>query len=137
MMAGDELATTVESESKPPTERDVLDGWTLVSIGDLIDNQTISVRNGFAQGGFNEDWRGVPHLRPFNVTVGGAIDLSQIKSIVPPSTASPYWVRQGDVIFNNTNTELDFVQSRELKEQSKLAVLRHENREADTAHGLS
>lgn len=79
--------------------------WPLVSIGNLVDARTILLINGFAHGGFNEDGRGVPHIRPFNIGTNGEIDFSQIKYVESPSASSGYWVRLGDVVFNNTNSE--------------------------------
>ena len=79
--------------------------WLKVDLGDLLEQGKLTITNGFAQGGYNESGQGVPHLRPFNVTEDGFIDLSQIKSVEPPRETSPYWVHPGDVIFNNTNSE--------------------------------
>jgi restriction endonuclease S subunit len=79
--------------------------WSIVRLGELADTRALLIRNGYAQGGYNEAGRGVPHIRPFNVTSEGEIDLTQIKSIEPPTENSPYWLHIGDVIFNNTNSE--------------------------------
>ena len=80
-------------------------GWETVSVGELVALGILWVKSGFAQGGHNSQGRGVPHLRPFNVTTDGIISLDQVKSVSPPEPNSPYWVRPGDVIFNNTNSE--------------------------------
>ena len=85
--------------------RDLPEGWREITLGELWDRGVLSIKNGYAQGGFNEDGQGVPHLRPFNVTNEGIVDLSQIKSVEAPDLSSSYWVKKGDVIFNNTNTE--------------------------------
>lgn len=77
----------------------------VTEMGELIDSQILYIKNGFPQGGYNEKGEGVPHLRPFNITSEGNIDLSQIKSVPTPAQDSPYWLQKGDVIFNNTNTE--------------------------------
>jgi len=79
--------------------------WQTASIGVLVGRGVLSLKNGFAQGGHNSEGRGVPHLRPFNVTSNGTISLDQVKSVSPPVPSSPYWVLPGDVIFNNTNSE--------------------------------
>jgi len=63
------------------------------------------IRGGFPQGQHNEVGNGVPHLRPFNITNDGNLDLSQIKYIAPPSEDDPHWLLSNDVIFNNTNSE--------------------------------
>jgi type I restriction enzyme S subunit len=80
-------------------------GWRIVSLGELCASATISIQNGYAEGTHNLAGQGVPHLRPFNVTSEGAIDLSQVKYVAAPSDSAPYWVRRGDVLLNNTNSE--------------------------------
>ncbi|GGN03239.1 hypothetical protein GCM10007092_17090 [Thermus composti] len=41
----------------------------------------------------------------FNVTDEGQISLDQVKYVPPPPENSPYWLREGDILFNNTNSE--------------------------------
>lgn len=79
--------------------------WVVTSLGQLADGGVLTIQNGFAEGGHNSAGNGVPHLRPFNVTANGGIDLTQIKYVPCPDASSVYWVRKGDVIFNNTNSE--------------------------------
>lgn len=79
--------------------------WKIVTIGDLAEKGVLWIKNGYAQGEHNQDSQGVPHLRPFNVSTGGQVDLSQIKYVQPPAKDSLSWVKAGDVIFNNTNSE--------------------------------
>ena len=74
--------------------------WEIAELGLLADQGHLLIKNGFAQGAFNEEGQGVPHLRPFNVTSGGEMDFLQIKYITSPSADSPYWLHSGDVIFN-------------------------------------
>ncbi len=80
-------------------------GWRIVSLGELWASGKISIQNGYAQGTHNLAGQGVPQLRPFNVTSEGLVDLSQVKYVAAPSDNSPYWVRRGDVLLNNTNSE--------------------------------
>ena len=80
--------------------------WQVVRLGDLWEQGALWIKNGFPQGGFNEQGRGVPHLRPFNVKESGEISLHQIKYVQPPPDNSPYWLRKGDIIFNNTNSNI-------------------------------
>jgi type I restriction enzyme, S subunit len=94
----DPLSPASEAETSPLE-------WKATRISQLIDDRLIFVKNGFPQGEHNDSGSGVPHLRPFNVSEDGTIDLSQIKSVAPPQDDSNYWVRQEDVIFNNTNSE--------------------------------
>ena len=85
--------------------RDGADVWSATSIGELIDAGILFIKNGYPQGGHNSEGEGVPHLRPFNVTDAGRIDLTQIKWVPAPPADSPYWLRPNDVLFNNTNSE--------------------------------
>ncbi len=79
--------------------------WEVVRLGELFAKGVLLMRNGFPQGEHNLSGQGVPHLRPFNVTTDGCIDLEQIKYVQQPSDDSPYWLQRGDIIFNNTNSE--------------------------------
>jgi type I restriction enzyme S subunit len=77
-------------------------GWALAFLGDGL---VFDVQPGFACGENNRDGQGVAHLRPMNVHEDGRIDLSIVK-YVPESRADrdQRLLRQGDVIFNNTNS---------------------------------
>ncbi|MEK7281785.1 MAG: restriction endonuclease subunit S, partial [Chloroflexota bacterium] len=77
--------------------------WAVTSFGEL--SKEITIKNGFPEGGHNLEGLGVPHLRPFNITNDGGIDLTQIKYVPRPMGGSPYWVHKADIIFNNTNSE--------------------------------
>jgi type I restriction enzyme S subunit len=101
-MTTDTLTDTVASPPHAPTYPA---HWRMARLGDFIAANALTLTNGFAQGGFNEEGQGVPHLRPFNVTDDGRIDLQHIKSVPAPRADSSYWIRQGDIIFNNTNSE--------------------------------
>jgi type I restriction enzyme S subunit len=79
--------------------------WRVMRLGEVVERGILLMRNGFPQGQHNETGVGVPHLRPFNITNDGALDLSQIKFVAPPSDDDPHWLHPGDVIFNNTNSE--------------------------------
>ena len=79
--------------------------WRVVRLGELVEKHLLLIRGGFPQGLHNEAGNGVPHLRPFNITNDGSLDLSQIKYIAPPSEDDPHWLLPNDVIFNNTNSE--------------------------------
>jgi len=78
--------------------------WRVVKLGDLWEQRVLWIKNGFPQGSFNEQGRGVPHLRPFNVNENGEIALAEIK-YVPPASGQGYWLQKGDILFNNTNSE--------------------------------
>jgi type I restriction enzyme S subunit len=79
--------------------------WRIVRLGEVVERGILLMRNGFPEGRHNATGMGVPHLRPFNITNDGALDLSQIKFVAPPSDDDPHWLHPGDVIFNNTNSE--------------------------------
>ncbi|WP_397458359.1 restriction endonuclease subunit S [Pseudomonas asplenii] len=72
-------------------------GWSLVA----LEKVSSDVSPGFASGKHNSDGTGVPHLRPMNVDRDGQIDLKVIKSV---ATSNGIELRQGDVLFNNTNS---------------------------------
>jgi type I restriction enzyme S subunit len=79
--------------------------WGVVRLGELVEKRLLLIRGGFPQGHHNEVGNGVPHLRPFNITNDGNLDLSQVKYVAPPSEDDPHWLLPNDVIFNNTNSE--------------------------------
>lgn len=72
---------------------------------DFISNGALKIQNGFPCGNWNDKGFGVLQLQPFNVTDGGQIDLSSAKFIETDKKLDNYLLRDGDVIFNNTNSE--------------------------------
>ena len=97
----DELATGLKMTDLGPLPEE----WQVVRLGDLLENGVLLIRNGFPQGEHNISGQGVPHLRPFNISSDGYIDLGQNKYVGSPSADSPYWLQKDDIIFNNTNSE--------------------------------
>jgi type I restriction enzyme S subunit len=88
------------------TELGLLPGeWQVVELGGLLGKGKISLKNGYPQGTHNKSGNGVPHIRPFNIATDGCINLADVKFVESPPQNSPYWLRVGDVIFNNTNSE--------------------------------
>jgi type I restriction enzyme S subunit len=81
--------------------RDLPDGWVSAKVSE----GTVSVQPGFACGVNNRGGEGVAQLRPMNINRDGRIVLTDLK-FVPPGemTSDDRWVRQGDVVFNNTNS---------------------------------
>lgn len=79
--------------------------WKVVRLGELVEDNKVWIQNGFAQGSYNQSGDGVPHLRPFNISMDGELILNQVKYVPAPSKDSPYWLMEGDIIFNNTNSE--------------------------------
>jgi type I restriction enzyme, S subunit len=79
-------------------------GWKEYTIGELTDN----LQAGFACGKQNEVNEGVIHLRTHNINLNGELNLDKVV-IIPNSlvSKSAYGLKQGDILFNNTNsTEL-------------------------------
>jgi len=75
-------------------------GWVWTKLGDIV----ASINPGFPSGKHNQEGRGIPHIRPMNISIKGEIDLSDVKYV----EVSEYnTLLAGDVLFNNTNsTEL-------------------------------
>ena len=95
----------MSAKSLPQDSQSIEALWPQVTIGQLASDGTLWITNGYAQGTHNEAGKGVPHLRPFNITVSAQIDLSLVKSVEAPNRNSPYWLNSGDILFNNTNSE--------------------------------
>ena len=78
------------------------EGWALTTLGDGL---AVDVQPGFACGAHNRQGKGIPHLRPMNVSEEGQINLSDLK-FVPKEEAErdERLIRAGDLLFNNTNS---------------------------------
>ncbi len=74
-------------------------GWTVGCVGDVISE----AQPGFASGGHNSDGRGIPHLRPMNVSVDGRVALDDVRYVDPAGVDSRR-LHRGDILFNNTNS---------------------------------
>ena len=72
---------------------------------EFVSNGSLMVQNGFPCGNWNDQGVGILHLRPFNVTSNGQIDLDKKKFIETDKKLDNYLLQSGDVIFNNTNSE--------------------------------
>lgn len=79
--------------------------WNTTTLGELVDSGVLTMKAGYAEGSHNEMGNGIPHLRPFNVSEDGAIDMTRVKYISPPDGDSAHWLQPGDIVFNNTNSE--------------------------------
>jgi type I restriction enzyme, S subunit len=60
------------------------------------------IKPGFPSGNHNSTGEGVLHFRPYNIDSSGRVDLSQNKFV--PLKSAVYFLRQGDIVFNNTNS---------------------------------
>jgi restriction endonuclease S subunit len=68
----------------------------------------VSIKSGFAAGKQDQaesDLDGVPHLRPLNLSIYGDLSLKGTKYVPRTSLAAQDFCRQGEVLFNNTNSE--------------------------------
>ena len=74
-------------------------GWARTTIGEIADQ----INPGFPSGQHNVEHRGVPHLRPMNISAKGEIVLSDLK-YVEVTEYDP--LLKGDVLFNNTNSPM-------------------------------
>jgi len=97
---------TTDAATSPLGEGSPLpDEWRTIGFGALQDRGLVAIQNGFPCGRHNQEGRGTPHLRPFNVTANGTISLEKIIYCEPEHDVSRYFINEGDVIFNNTNSE--------------------------------
>jgi type I restriction enzyme, S subunit len=68
----------------------------------------VSIKSGFAAGKQDQaenDVDGVPHLRPLNLSIYGDLSLKGTKYVPRTSVAAQDFCQQGEVLFNNTNSE--------------------------------
>ena len=73
--------------------------WEMVSIGDVVKEVKYGTSKPAIEGGK------YPYLRMNNLTMDGHLDLSDLKFIdIPNDEIEKYIVRQGDVLFNRTNS---------------------------------
>ncbi len=72
-------------------------GWIFSLIGEISE----SINPGFPSGLHNIENRGVPHIRPMNISRNGEVDLSVVK-YVQVEKYSP--LLANEVLFNNTNS---------------------------------
>ena len=77
--------------------------WPLVAIGNIA----LEIKAGFACGTSNTEAKGVPHVRPMNITEEGMFTWEGLKSISEREFQGRehYKLEPGDVLFNNTNSK--------------------------------
>jgi type I restriction enzyme S subunit len=74
---------------------------TLVSVDQLI----LSDESGFACSKAKLVQIGVPHLRPFNISNSGTLDLTELYQVpISEAPLSKSVLEEGDILFNNTNS---------------------------------
>lgn len=80
-------------------------GWEEKTIGELFDQNTIlEIKSGFPCGKHNKSGKGIIHIRPMNVNTDGQIELLNCKYVEYNKEYEDYLLKEGDVIFNNTNS---------------------------------
>lgn len=62
------------------------------------------MKSGFPCGINNESEEGIPQLRPMNIDNYGQINLTSVKYVKTNYEISRYYVKNNDIIFNNTNS---------------------------------
>ncbi len=77
------------------------EGWGTARLGELVEMKT-----GFACAKKNLVTEGLPHLRPFNVSTEGELDLTKVYHIPEDfkENADNYTLEPGHILFNNTNS---------------------------------
>jgi type I restriction enzyme S subunit len=96
----------LHGEEQKETEIGLLPrSWKVISMGDLLNKNILLIQNGFPCGNWNDRGEGIPHLRPFNVTEEGYIDIQNLKYVQTQNKIDQYILKRGDIIFNNTNSE--------------------------------
>ncbi len=86
-----------ESEIRTQTK------WPIVELGEIAKD----IKTGFACGKGSLETKGVPHLRPMNITEGGQFTWNGLKRIAKEDYfgKEDYSLLPGDVLFNNTNSK--------------------------------
>ena len=74
-------------------------------LAEFVADGSLKIQNGFPCGKWNDKGVGILHLRPFNISNCGQIDLASTKFVETDKKLDNYLLREGDVIFNNTNSE--------------------------------
>ena len=103
-----------EDESLP-------ESWETMALENVLEN----IRSGFASGQHNKDGRGIPHLRPMNISPSGNIDLSEVRYV---QGKHPLRLRRGDVLFNNTNSPVWVGKTALIETDDDLAFSNHMTR---------
>jgi len=66
---------------------------------------SLEIQPGFAFGGFNKS-KGIPHIRPFNISEDGDLVFNEIKFVPKEAIKNKrYVLNEGDILFNSTNSE--------------------------------
>lgn len=106
----------------PPVDTSELpEGWVWTRVGEIAEK----IKPGFPSGKHNKEKRGIPHLRPMNVSLKGYIDLSTLK-FIEEKEYEP--LLKGDVLFNNTNSPELLGKTSYIKQDTNWAYSNHMTR---------
>ena len=77
--------------------------WPMVALGGIAKD----IKTGFACGKGSVETKGIPHIRPMNITEDGRFTWSGLKCITKEDYfgKEDYSLMPGDVLFNNTNSK--------------------------------
>lgn len=76
-------------------------GWPVATVGDVLDAAEYG-----SSSKASSDGAGLPMIRMGNVTYAGNLDLADLKYVdLPAAEAERYALREGDILFNRTNSK--------------------------------
>jgi type I restriction enzyme S subunit len=96
-------------------------GWIWTKLEVLAEK----INPGFPSGKHNKENRGIPHIRPMNISLKGEIDLAIVK-YVETSNYEP--LLKGYVLFNNTNSPEMLGKTTYLRQDTNWAYSNHMTR---------
>lgn len=76
-------------------------GWPVATVGDVIESADYGSSTKSSEGG-----AGLPLIRMGNVGYDGSLSLADLKHVdLPPNEVEKYRLREGDILFNRTNSK--------------------------------
>lgn len=100
--------------------------WELRPLADIFEEPC----SGFAAGAADQadESDGIPHLRPMNITPRGELSLDGSKFIPDVGIEPAYIARDGDILFNNTNSRVWVGKSAVFESTARCAFSNHMTR---------
>ncbi len=95
--------------------------WEVVTVSEIAED----ISSGFPSGQHNQEGRGVPHLRPMNISPKGDIVLETLKYVEQDGYDA---LLEGDVLFNNTNSPAWVGKTAYIRKDSNWAYSNHMTR---------
>jgi len=96
-------------------------GWVWEKLGQIAER----LNPGFPSGKHNKENRGIPHMRPMNISAKGEIDFSDVKYVEVNDYDT---LLNGDVLFNNTNSPELLGKTSYIKQNTNWAYSNHMTR---------